>query len=81
MMPKKSMLVAVVSAVILAGPGVSAAFAGEITGNGSRPQASQMQTQSVSSPGRTTTRPASIPSRTAHQGSRSPTGRRTSWVW
>jgi hypothetical protein len=34
MMPKRSMLVAVVSAVILAGPSVSTAFAGEITGNG-----------------------------------------------
>jgi hypothetical protein len=34
MLPKKSMLVALVSTVILAGPGASAAFAGEITGNG-----------------------------------------------
>jgi hypothetical protein len=33
-LPKKSMLVGVVSAVILAGPGAGAAFAGEITGNG-----------------------------------------------
>ena len=34
MLPRKSMLVAVVSAVIIAGPGAGAAFAGEITGNG-----------------------------------------------
>jgi hypothetical protein len=34
MLPKKSMLVALVSTAILAGPGASAAFAGEITGNG-----------------------------------------------
>jgi hypothetical protein len=33
-LPKKSMLVAVVSAVIIVGPGAGAAFAGEITGNG-----------------------------------------------
>jgi hypothetical protein len=33
-LPKKSMLVAVVSAVIIAGPGAGAAFAGEITGEG-----------------------------------------------
>jgi hypothetical protein len=33
-LPKKSLLVAVVSAVIIAGPGAGAAFAGEITGNG-----------------------------------------------
>ena len=34
MLPKKSMLVAELSAVIMAGPGAGAAFAGEITGNG-----------------------------------------------
>jgi hypothetical protein len=34
MLPRKSMLVAVVSAVIMVGPGAGAAFAGEITGNG-----------------------------------------------
>ena len=34
MLPRKSMLVAVVSAVIIAGPGAGAAFAGEVTGNG-----------------------------------------------
>jgi hypothetical protein len=34
MMPKKLMLVAAAAAVIMAGPGVSTAFAGEITGNG-----------------------------------------------
>jgi hypothetical protein len=34
MLPRKSMLVAVVSAVIMTGPGAGAAFAGEITGNG-----------------------------------------------
>jgi hypothetical protein len=34
MLPKKSMLVAVVSAVIMVGPGAGAAFAGEVTGNG-----------------------------------------------
>ena len=34
MLPRKSMLVAVVSAVIMVGPGAGAAFAGEVTGNG-----------------------------------------------
>jgi hypothetical protein len=34
MLPRKSMLVAVVSAVIMVWPGAGAAFAGEITGNG-----------------------------------------------
>ena len=34
MLSKKPILVAVVSAVIMIGPGASAAFAGEITGNG-----------------------------------------------
>jgi hypothetical protein len=34
MMPKKSTRVAVVAAVIMAGPGVGTAFAGEDTGNG-----------------------------------------------
>jgi hypothetical protein len=34
MLPRKSMLVAVVSAVIIVGPGAGAAFAGEVTGKG-----------------------------------------------
>jgi hypothetical protein len=34
MLPKRSLLVAAVSAVIIAGPGAGAAFAGEVTGNG-----------------------------------------------
>jgi hypothetical protein len=46
MLPKKSMLVAVVSAVIMVGPGAGAAFAGEVTGNG-KPTAGTANANSI----------------------------------
>ena len=46
MLPRKSMLVAVVSAVIMVGPGAGAAFAGEITGNG-KPTAGPRHANSI----------------------------------
>jgi hypothetical protein len=46
MLPKKSMLVAVVSALIMVGPGAGAAFAGEITGNG-KPTAGPRHANSI----------------------------------
>jgi hypothetical protein len=46
MLPRKSMLVAVVSAVIMVGPGAGAAFAGEVTGNG-KPTAGTANANSI----------------------------------
>jgi hypothetical protein len=46
MLPRKSMLVAVVSAVIMTGPGAGAAFAGEVTGNG-KPTAGTANANSI----------------------------------